>query len=1111
MLRIFTGRESVDTEKFIFSHIAEEGRGARALVIVPDQYTLEAERRLFYETGAKALMDTEIVSLSRLGHRILRELGGEKRTFIDKYGRHMILDSIMREKREMLQVFRGMEGKSSFLEMLNNFISEMKQFNAGEAELTEIISKTEEGSYTEKKLSDIRLLYIEYEKRIEGKYTDSEDYIDLFLSKIKDSELIKGNTVWVYGFDSFAPKALSVIGELTAYAGEVNVCLTYSDEEGERDGEIFALTGIVKDNLVRQAETRGISCEIHKIPEKFIEKKPSRAIEHLEKELYAIPAFPFEEEAGEITLVEAANLYSEAEDAASYVLSLVRDEGYRYRDIKVICNDSETLAPIMRRIFREYGIELFSDDERSVESSPIVRYIISMLEAVMSGYLRSCIIGMVKSGMSDLTADEIMDIENYAVKYRVNGSTWKKPFTKGSFEYEPEEIERLNDIRERITAPLERFKTLFDAKKMSEFIEALYDFLQNEGHIPEKIEALAKSQLEAGREDLAEETDQIWKAVVRIIDQIYEITSGKDFDAKAFLSYFKKGISEIKIGVLPPTSDSLIMGNMQRTRPGNVKALVAVGANEGVIPKGISPAGFFGEEEKNMFKEQGVELCKLDSVMLSEEKLGIYRILTSPKEKLYVSFSSGDAEGKSAKPSPVFMKLKEIFPKVKARRDIVSGNDYSMLLNGETAGLRHITESLRKTSEGESMPDEMLKGLSWLKREKSEALAAIYSGIANQNEAEPLGNIQAAKLYPRTETAELRLSPSGIEKYSRCPFSYYIGYGLKPDERRIFEVSSREIGDIYHSSIMEITSRLTPKEGALTAHSSMWMTITDDELRDMIAEIIEKESANYRDGLFKSGSEENYRAERIKSACFNAAKALIDQVRAGSILSSCFEEAFGRGRIIPAIEIMTDSGKAYIEGKIDRVDFLKDDRVKIIDYKTGNETFSIKEAREGYRLQLMLYLCAAKGEKGKPAGVFYFRIYEPVIEVSEAKVDKEMLREALKKEFKLNGIIVDEPEVIRAVAGEFEKTSDILNIRMTEDGVKSSGRTEETVISEEAFNELENAVLEKVREAAISLANGEIDIHPMKTKTRSACTYCSYKGICRFDTVFEGNSYNIIR
>ncbi|MBQ1214866.1 MAG: hypothetical protein IIX88_00890, partial [Firmicutes bacterium] len=194
-------------------------------MLVPDQYTLEAEQQAFRHLEAEGLMDVEVLSMSRHGSRLIAELGGSRQTFIDKYGRHMILARIARENREKLQVYRGLEERNSFIEMVNNFISELKQYNCGTAEMETMAAESAEGSHTRRKLEDLTLIYRLYEEEICGKYTDSEDYIDLYLSKIRDSKLIEGSRIWIYGFDSFAPKALAVIGQLMARAEEVNVVL----------------------------------------------------------------------------------------------------------------------------------------------------------------------------------------------------------------------------------------------------------------------------------------------------------------------------------------------------------------------------------------------------------------------------------------------------------------------------------------------------------------------------------------------------------------------------------------------------------------------------------------------------------------------------------------------------------------------------------------------------------------------------------------------------------------------------------------------------------------------------------------------------------------------
>lgn len=1132
MLNIFYGRENLDKEKFIYDNI-----GGRALLVVPDQFTLEAERELIAHSGAKALMDVEVLSLSRLGYRLLEELGGSKRTFIDKYGRHMILSSIAAEEREKLQVFKGLEEKNSFIELVNNFISEMKQFNCGADELAEIARSVPGGSYTQRKLEDLYLLYSEYEAAIRGKYTDSEDYIDLFLGKISRSELVAGNHIWIYGFDSFAPKALSVIGELMQYAADVNLVLTYDDKREARDADLFALAETVIRNFENLAERRSIEVRKRAIPKTYTAERADK-IQFIEQELYALPARkyarggqstnPAKGGASEaaaagtdsLTLVAAANLYNEAESAACYVLELVRDFGYRFSDIKVICNDQETRGPILKRVFKEYGIDLVSDTSKDILQSSIVQYITALMDVVVEKYRTDLMIKMLKSGFGDLTNDEITDLENYAIKYKIRGTMWKRPFVRGESEYGAEALVRMNAVREKALAFMPDLEAIFEAETCGEFISGLYGFLYEKVKLPEKIADLTVLQTEQGRPDLAEETAQIWGKVIGIFDQMSEIMGEQKFRAAAFRDLFEVGISQVEIGILPPTKDGLMMGTMQRTRTGEMKALVVVGANEGVLPNEKPGSGLFGSDEKNLFKENGIELCKVDDVRFLEERMGIYRNLSKPRERLWISYSLSDAEGGPARPSGVFTKLTGLFGDTPVARDALNRQSDAELVGAGPAGLRHLTEALQAACEGRPLAPHWHEALTWFKQNKPEALEPIRAGIAFTNKQEDLGREMTAALYmgnigsTREEalepSPELSLSPSRLERYARCPFSHFVQYGLKPEERRIFEIAPREIGDIYHECLMEMSRHLTARGIAITDPASPWMTISREECRTFVEDVIAKKSGTYREGILEAGNEEKYRGRRITDICEKVCWAVIEQVRAGEILRSSFEAPFGRGRRIPPIPVNLGEGRtAYIEGKIDRVDYLPGERVKIIDYKTGNENFSVAEAEAGYRLQLMLYLEASLERRMKPAGVFYFKISEPMVDASGAAIGPEEISDKIQKSFKLNGVIVDDPNVIRNVAGDFSGISDVVPIRINKEGL-ISGTGKDNLLTDEEFESLREKVREKVTDICKSLAGGGIEIHPMKTAATSACAYCRYKGICRFDTIFEGCSYNII-
>lgn len=1100
MLNIFYGRESIDKEKFIFENLA-----GRALIMVPDQYTLEAEREAFRHLGVSSLMDVEIVSASSLGSNILNELGGNKRSFINKYGRHMLLYKSACNQQEHLQVFRGMERKSSFLDSVNDFISEMKQYNCRADDLKTMADSCKEDSYTQRKLMDVYRIFRDYEGQIEGKYTDSEDYIDLFLEKMEDSQLVKDNDVWVYGFDSFAPKAMALLGKLMVTARDVNLVLTW-DERG-RDKDLFTLTGIVMFNAKKVAESLGVEYAVSKIPESFAYETKSRAVKHIEKELYTLPSGKTDCSEG-ITLVEAANLYNEAESAASYVLHLVRDKGLRYRDIRLVCNDTEHRKAIIERVFEEYGIKVFTDTKRDILTNPIIQYVTSLLDVVIEKYSTEAMLKMLKSGFGDLTSEELAELENYAIKYKIRGTMWKKPFRRGKKEYGDERLQEIEALRDKVLAQALPLEEICKIENTGEFLKAFYSYLCGELRLREKILDFIVKQEERELFELADETARIWESLSDVLDQIYEIMGDEAFEPEKFRDIFLTGLEQVEIGLLPPAEDGLILGNIQRSRSGRIKALVVIGANEGVLPQEKPTQGLLSAEERELFREDGKELCKVDSVRFMEERLAIYRNLSSPSEYLWVSYSLTDEEGNQLKPSSVFLKLRELFPGIEVQRDVLNSAVAKELINNQVSGLRNLSRALEKSGEGEALPSDWKEALSWFESNEPEEMEKIRRSVGFTNRQEEMGRAAAQALFKRDTQQALSLSPSRVESFSRCPFSHLVSYGLRPEERRVFEAAPREIGDIYHQCLMKLARELTADDVEITAPESPWMKVTRQQCRELVEREIESIAEDYREGLLKAGAIENYRGERIADICDQVCWTVIEQVRAGKIVSMNSEVSFGRRGKLPPIEMEIDGEKVYIEGIIDRVDYLSDDRVKIVDYKTGNESFSAEEAAQGYRLQLMLYLQAVCQTGKKPAGVFYFKIKEPMADFSQKEPDVETLEKEIRKSFKLDGIMVDSPEVIEDIAGEFEGFSEIVPIRKTKEGIKNTGK--EGLLPEENFAELQVAVADKIEEICSDLVAGKIDVHPMKTKDRSACTYCKYKGICRFDTIFEGCSYNII-
>ena len=1104
MLNIYYARESTDKEKFIFENITPG-----SFVIVPDQYTLEAERRAFRHMKVKGLPDIEILGFSRLGDKVLDAAGRDGRILIDKYGRQMLLTGIILRQKDNLEIYKGFEEKTSFVEMVNNFISEIKQHGMNCEGLEAVAEGLDESSLLRRKLKDICCIFREYEKAIEGRYTDSEDYIDTVVNRIPQAEFISDRDIWIYGFDCFTPKNFDMIGELIRNAGDVNIVMTYDDRGN--DAQIFEITGAVVAQLEKLAFDMGKDLSVKAI--EGYHKNRSVAIEHLERQLYSLPAEP-SDACGGITLVHAAGVYQEAETAALYIMELVRDKGLKYRDIAVICNGMDRMAPVITRVFERYDIPVFIDVKRKIMSTTAVIFILTVMEIIVSGYESSRIFRMLKSGFTDFTEEEIEELENYSLKYRITGSGWKKDFTKGVTEYSGEELKALNNIRCRFIQMMSCFDDeLKKGRTAGEKIKALYSFLTEVCHMPERIEEAALRQAESGFIEEAQESAQIWNIAAGLMEQLSELIGDERYSTKDIERLLRAGFEDMETGVLPPVCDGISAGTAQRSRLGDIKALVIIGADEGVFPKGASDEGLLSDDELELLESKDIHIGRLGRVKTQEETLGIYRSLAAPSEYLWIGTSSTDSGGQQQKPSPVIAAIKKIFPGLTEELDAVSRGNAAGLVSVAGASVPHMADALRAAMDGEPVDDIWKQALGWYRENDRETLDRLEEGLFFTVRDYKLEKEKALKLYKK-DGRDLSLSPSRLEKYCRCPFAHFVDYGLRPHERRIFEMAGREIGDVYHEVLMKLSEKLTIKGIDITDEKSPWMTITYEEYQTLVKEILAEEIAGYGDGILAHTGEEEYRTARLSEIAEYIGWVLISHVRAGSIKEAAFEAPFRIGGSIPPIEIDAGDEKVYIEGIIDRIDILPDGSVKVIDYKSGSEKFSVKEAKAGWKLQLMLYLKAGL-EYGRqhrqPAGVFYFLIENPMIDMSkESREDMESsLESKIVNSFRLEGAIVNDPVVIESIAGEFDGSSSIVQLKTSSRGISGSGN--DRLFERDEFTKLLNEVTDRVKETCEGIVSGDIKVAPkQKDINMSACTYCKYKNICSFDIAFAGCKYEMI-
>lgn len=1162
MLNIYYGGENIEKEKFIFEHIK-----GRSLLLVPDQFSLQAERDAFFYLDKTGLMDLAVVDFSALGHKILKEAGSPVPPLIDKYGRHMLLTRILEESDDALKIYKGVRGKNSFVERVNMLISEMKRSEVSVDMLREVSESLEDSSFLKYKLKDIVTLFSLYEEAIAGKYLDSEDYITFYGDKMLDSSLVAASDVWVYGFDTFTPKNMLVLERILKTARSLNIVMTWEDaaktppERSAKDDagdpsqsgdaawpgdagflaaddreDLFSLTGFVIRNLVEMAEDLNEEVTCQAITGSVRDNLWSKTL----REISVSSEDSLQEKDPRITAVCTSNIYAEADRAAAYILQLVREHGYRFGDIVVVCNDTGLRSGVIRRTFVRWGIPVFIDQKRKVIQHPVVGFLLSLLEIIGSGYRDSAVMQLIKSGFLGFAEEEQDALENYVQQFKIRGTLWKKPFSRMGDNYTAEDLNRFNELREQVVSVIETARDRIGKYNTAgEKIRGLYGFLADDFMMEDRIEAMAKAQQEAGFLDGAAETGQSWNVICRIFDQIVETVGEERLSGRALRQIVEAGLAEMEIGIVPVNPDSVLVGTMQRTRVGRVKALLVLGANEGLLPLQKTDEGLLSEREKAVLEEMDLEFSRTEDMVKQEERLAIYRTLSQPEERLYVSCSRIDETGGELRPSAVFREL-ENFLQSRAESDdsVVLGDledgEVTEIAVSPKGAISYLTDAFREYLEDGKLDEDWLYAGLWYGSHEPEEMERIRRGMEFDNEQNALGGQLADALY-RGDRRAIEASASRLEKYSGCPFAHFISYGLRPEDLRVFEMGPREIGDIYHECIMKLSQRLTAGEDsfqgldavpvAITDPDSRWMKITQEECREEIRRILQEETGTYREGLLSSGRNESYRTERIVDICSRVAWAMIGQVRRGRIREMYFEQPFARGAQLPPIRVTAGEHEVLIKGKIDRMDVLEmpehedglETAVRIVDYKTGGDSVDVEHFRSGYKLQLMLYLKAAtQKQEVKPAGVFLFKIREIDADADARTVvpGEAAAEERMEDAYKLEGIVLDDMDLIDAMDTEIGGASKVLPIKYVKKNGTYSGSSGGYLFSREEFEELSAQVDRQVDRICREICDGKIDIRPKKEKKKdmegnykTSCKYCSYKSICMFDTAFPGCRY----
>lgn len=1089
-LQFILGNSGSGKSHYLYQEIVKksiENPNKNYLVIVPEQFTMQTQKDLVMAHPKKGIMNIDVLSFGRLAHRIFEEVGRNDRIILDDTGKSLVLRKIAGDNEEELKVLRGNLKKHGYIGEVKSVISEFTQYNVDLEAIDRVAECAGEQSYLYWKLQDISKVYRGFHEYLSGKYITNEELLDVLCQVVRQSDILKDSVVALDGFTGFTPVQDQLLRELLHICEDVLVTVTMDGREDpyvcKHKYQLFALSKQTVSSLVKIAGEERIPIKeavtFYRTP--VYRFRENAAMAFLEQHLFRYSKAVYEQEQDSIRLLCARNPREEVDAVMGEVRRLIREEGYRRRDIAVIAGDVSAYADYLEKAAALYEVPIFMDYKRSVLLNSCVEYIRSLLAMIEQNFTYESVFRFLRTGFTSFENEEIDMLENYVIALGIRGyKKWDECWTRKYRGVDTAELEVINGIRERFVAMIGEVTSVLKKRRktVEEITLALHTFFVQE-ELQKKVKAYEEKFKERGELALAKEYAQIYRIVIEIFDKFIELLGEEYLGLKEYCELLDAGFEEAKVGVIPPGIDEVMIGDIERTRLKDVKALFFIGANDTYIPGTQKGSGILSEQDRKVFDAGKVALAPDGKEKMYIQKFYLYLDFTKPTDRLYISYSKVNREGKSIRPAYLIMDLKKLYPKLRVqeeeKRTLVEKElTPKSAVNQVIAGLR---------SRGEEISDEWLELYTAYKKDPkwNEVLERLVEAGFYRPPEDRISKEMAERLYGE----KVEGSVTRLERFAACAFAHFLSYGLRLKERKEYKFEALDLGNIFHRAI-EIFSRNLVKSGYT------WTNLPEDAAEELIENSVEMSVADYGNTVLQSSARNEYMITRIKRMMRRTVWALSKQLAKGDFVPSGYELSFGNGKI-DRVDVYETPEKVY---------------VKVIDYKTGSKRFSLAALYHGLQLQLAVYMNAAvemerrkqPWKKVVPAGIFYYRMKDPIV----TKVEEEELENAILAELRLDGLVNGDQEVIEHLDRDFTGNSLVIPVGKNKDQSLSKASK---AFSEQDFETISAYVKKTVDRMEGEMLKGDIGITPYEMGNATGCDYCEYRGICGFDEAFEGCSY----
>ncbi len=1079
MLKFVIGESRSGKTQYCIKKAAEY---EKSIIIVPEQVSSREERVLLSKLGVFGLGSVEVLSFGQMARRALSLSDNAALRHIDKAGKVMILQKIITEGSEF-SLLKGNEEEKAVC--LMEIIGEFKRYNITAEDVDNILKGIDEKALS-MKMEEISAAYKKFEENIKDKFINDDDNLVRFALSGYGREKYKGYNVFIDSFSSFTQSEIMCIEMFLSCAKSVTV--TFCMDFKKREEIQFSSCYRTYLKLLKLAKELEIQAETPVLLERKAAAKED--LEYLKNNFFTPGAAPFENEAENIEFFMGKDMLSEIEFVAGKIRNVVMYGDVLYKDIAVLCTEEEKYCEYIKTIFSKYEIKIFPDIKTNLANHPVAAFIKGALDVISKGGTYGNIFRCVKYGFFDISDKECDILENFALESGARGTVWNDAekweefvtkFYKEHHENEEEKACFIIESGKKIIEPLALLrKEMSESMLVSQKCRALYNFITGQ-NLPQKLLDYVRYFESMGDTYTAIEYKSVYDKIIDVLDEACSAIGDDKISNKKFADILSAGISQFEIGKIPALLDGVQCGRFESVKETAAKIVFVLGANEGVFPVSINRTGFLNDFDRQRLMEKNLLLGNDAAGKAVEGEYLLYRLFTSA-EKLYICHSASSIEGTALREAWSLTKIKELMPKA-IRSDDMIEKDPFMLLSAPYAAFENLVMNMAK---GEMLSGEYSEAYRWFKNNPpwDRRLEKAEKMLFAKNKTVPLSGEVLKKIYGD----ELITAVTRLEKFSACPFSYYMRYVLSAKERKVFKFEAKDAGVFLHS-IAEVFSE------RLESRGKSWADVTEEYVKDEVREILISEGG-FKSIVRISGKRGERMFLRLCRVAEFAIMAVAEHIKRGKFEPMGYELKFSEnGKIKPLLINMPDGRKIKLTGAIDRLDMLEKPNGKyfrIIDYKTGNRDFDLGEVYHGITLQLAVYMCAAKEATGaSPAGMLYFKFKNPDINEDPFLNDETIKAEKMKK-ISLTGLVISDEEVLSDM--DVTEKFDFLPVKKKKDGTFSG-----SLASAENFEDLRKYVIKTVTELGKEIFSGKTDILPYKFKDSEPCTYCEFKDACNFD------------